>query len=160
MIRSKIDALKESRLVACTKLEKALATQRGSKEARDEAHERRRQAAKSGKCCSCGAIILDKSDPANANATLITETGSCSRCNAATKRMLVFKSKLSVDWPKEKLLRSFINDYQSMPNPPFSLRGNVPREQILEYAEELLFITVQLDTEVKLVAARNRAMTK
>lgn len=156
MIRSKIDALKEDRLTACNNLERALATQRGSREARSEAHDRRRQAAESGKCCSCGAVILDKSDPAKANFRLITETGNCSSCDAAIRRMLAFKSKLKADWPREKLIQRFISDYHSMPNPPYSLRGCTSREDILAYAEELLYVTTTLETEVKRVAARNK----
>lgn len=156
MIRSKIDALKEERLAACNKLEAALATKRGSKEARDEAHDRRRRAAETGVCCSCGAIIIDKSDPAYANSRLVTETGNCSSCDAAIKRMLVFKSKLNIAWPSEKLLRRFIDDYQSVPNLPYALRGNVQRDDILMYAEELLHIVMKLNAEVKRTEARNR----
>lgn len=142
MIRSKIDALKEARHKACNSFEGALATQRGNSEARVDAMMRRKQAKETGLCSCCGA------NPP------VGESGMCSSCDAAVKRMLNFKSKLNSDWPKEKALKRFIDDYSHMPNPPYSLKGSAPREIILLYAEELLEATIALDAEIKKATMR------
>jgi hypothetical protein len=69
--------------------------------------------------------------------------------------MLTFKSSLAVEWPKEKRLRRFIEDYQMVPNLPYSLRGNVPRDTIIKCAKHLLDVVIELDTLTKKLHKRS-----
>ena len=139
MICSKIDTLKAERLKTCNVLEKILATQRGTSEARTEAILRRQRAQQTKTCNGC-----DRGDELH-----VGSDGYCSSCSAAIKRMLTFKSNLAVEWPREKRLRRFIEDYQMVPNLPYSLRGNVPRDTIVKCAKHLLDVVIELDTLTK-----------
>lgn len=138
MICSKIDTIKEKRRKACNNLESALKTERGTSEARTEAVMRRQQAKQSGMCNGCGR-----------NDVHLNQDGYCSSCTAAMNRMLQFKSKLAVEWPKERRLRTFIEDYKKVTNPPYSLRGSADRSDIIEMAEYLLDVVIELDYETK-----------
>ena len=138
MICSKIDTLKAERLKACNALEAALATSRGTSEARTEATLRRQKASATKTCGGCDRYEAH-----------VGSEGYCSSCSAAIKRMLTFKSSLAVDWPKEKRLRRFIEDYQMIPNLPYSLRGAAPREEVVRRAKHLLDVVIELDTLIK-----------
>lgn len=135
MIRSWSEKLKEDRRDACLALEAALATARGTKEARAEAA-MKRDAALRTKTCSC----CEQSDGRH-----IGSDGYCNDCSAAIKRMLVFKSCIRDEWPKAKRLRRFISDYETHPNLPYALRGCESREEIVRRAKVLLETIVALD---------------
>lgn len=146
MIRSKIDKLQETRLHIRFKLECALSTKRGTKEARNESYNILQNAIHTGVCQACGDAlhIATSQNPYNYRRF----EGYCSSCQARFSRMLNFKSKIKRELPKSLALQRFITDYKQTDHLPYSLRGAAPREDILKYAEDLLVVTKDIEKEM------------
>lgn len=139
MIRNIAEKLKEDRRDACAALEAALATNRGTREARIEAAAKRDNAIQTKTCSCCG----------QPDGRHIGTDGYCNDCSAAIKRMLVFKSYIRDEWPKAKRLSRFIDDYAAHPNLPYALRGCEPREEVIRRANRLLDAVVALEAFYK-----------
>lgn len=135
----KLEQLQEIRTSARLQLEHALHTNRGTTEAREEAKRVLQQSLESCRCQSCGSSL-----------TLHPKmNGYCRTCNARFDRLLNFKSKIKREAPREKALRSFINDYASSEVLPYALRGNAPKAQIIQYATDLLNAIVEINNYIK-----------
>lgn len=140
MIRSKIERLQEIRVVACLALEHGLGTQRGTKEARAESKQLLTAALETNTCQACGGPLL------------LPNRGTgyyCRYCQARFDRMLNFKSKIKREMPKNKALEGFIKDYKATTHLPYSLRGTASREDIIQYAEDLLVANKDIEKQMQ-----------
>lgn len=134
-----IEQLQETRNNLRIALEHSLSTERGTAQARDEA---RRVLSKSLETCRCQSCNKPMAQHPKMN-------GYCRTCNARFDRMLNFKSKIKREMPRERALRSFIEDYNASENLPYSLRGCTDKAHILQYATDLLMATIALNEYIK-----------
>lgn len=146
MVRSKLDAMLNARVTVRLALEAGLATKRGTSASRSEAKRIVKEALATDTCQACGGPLL-----AHAKTD-----GYCRTCRARFDRMLNFKSRLKKSAPKNKALRRFIEDYRMSTHLPYSLRGEAPRELILQYAEDLLNLNLAIDAKMQESITWNR----
>ena len=139
MIRSKFDSMQEKRGRIRGRLERALATKRGTAEARAEAQKLQHAALQTNTCQACGGPLL--AHP--------RQSTYCRSCQARIDRMHNFKSKLKREMPKSRALQRFIEDYTAIAHLPYSLRGVEPKEDIIKYASGLLRATLELEEQLK-----------
>lgn len=119
MIVGKLDNAVALCREACRRLGDALATQRGSKEAREEADMLRRRHEET--CVYCGEAL---------GTSVSRHAGSCHTCSATISRMLMLKSKIvqttvsdTAGLPSLDSLKQLSAMYYSMLYVPYALRG-------------------------------------